>query len=111
MAVHSNILAWENPRTEVPSWLHSTESQRAGCDLGTNRSGKGLRGGTLQPGVDSAWHWGLQWETQPLQGLTASLTQCDALKTSLPGSTWGKMGGTKMRQMRGLPLQKEFKTG
>ena len=32
MATHSNVLAWEIPRTEEPSGLQPIESQRAGCD-------------------------------------------------------------------------------
>ena len=33
MATHSNILAWEIPRTEEPGELQSMWSQRVGCDL------------------------------------------------------------------------------
>ena len=32
MSTHSSILAWRVPRTEEPSKLQSTGSQRAGCD-------------------------------------------------------------------------------
>ena len=36
MATHSSTLAWRIPRTEEPSRLQSTRSQRAGQDCATN---------------------------------------------------------------------------
>ena len=35
MAMHSNIPAWEIPRTEEPSRLQSMQSQRVGHNLAT----------------------------------------------------------------------------
>ena len=37
MAAHSNILAWELPRTEEPAGLQSMRSQRVGQDLVTQQ--------------------------------------------------------------------------
>ena len=37
MATHSNILAWEIPRTEEPGRLQSMGSQRVRHDLGTKQ--------------------------------------------------------------------------
>ena len=37
MAVHSSILAWENPRTEGPGELESTGLQRVGHNLAAKR--------------------------------------------------------------------------
>ena len=37
MATHCSILAWENPRTEEPGGLQSTESQRIRYDLVTKQ--------------------------------------------------------------------------
>ena len=48
MAMHSSILAWENPWTEEPGGLQSLGSQRIRHDLATNNNNKteNLRGGS-----------------------------------------------------------------
>ena len=37
MATHSNILAWEIPRTKEPGGLQSMGSQRGGCNFVTKQ--------------------------------------------------------------------------
>ena len=43
MATHSDILAWEIPRTEEPGRLQSTESQRAAHSRATEQQQPGIR--------------------------------------------------------------------
>ena len=44
MATHSNILAWEIPRTEEPGGLQSKGSQRVGCNWGhTHTNSKNIK--------------------------------------------------------------------
>ena len=54
MATHSNILAWESPQTEEPSWLQSMVSQRVGRDSSNVTE-------------ESSWQWGASgWQKEKL---------------------------------------------
>ena len=49
MATHSNILAWEIPRTEEPDRPQSTGSQRVGHNLATKKQPTFWRRGSSYP--------------------------------------------------------------
>ena len=96
MATHSNILAWEIPRTEEPGGLQSMRSQRVGHDWVTKqqqyihlRSEEGVRETQHRDGADWGVYtpWGVFWE---LRGMRMGGCLCTG-KWGQGGLTVGKV--------------------